>query len=247
VKLTCYTINNFALDVVAAPSERDWITNTEQQFVRRCLPLMIANAHGWQILAQDSCDAVWNGGNQQSDIELKTGSGTDAHFSTHFGYGILTFRIHCILRTGPGINLWIAGPTNCFKDAIQPMSAVIESDWMPYTFTMNWQFTRPGTWVHFEKGEPVCQFFPVPRGIVDNAEPSLRDIKSDPELCDMHQEWRESRDAFVKGLKTQDPEAIAQKWQKHYFRGLYPDGSPAISEHQTKVRPREFSAKTDEF
>jgi hypothetical protein len=246
VKLTCYTINNLPLEVVAAPSERDWIAKTQEQFARRCLPLVIANAHGWQILAQDSCDATWNGGNYQNDIELKTGSGTDANISSHFGYGILTFRIHCILRTEPGINLWIAGPANSFKDAIQPMSAVIESDWMPYTFTMNWQFTRPGTLVHFEKGEPICQFFPVPRGIVDAAEPVLRELNSDPDLQSMHQEWRAARDAFITALKAEDTEAVSQKWQKHYFRGLYPDGSQAIPKHQTKVRPREFRPENNE-
>jgi hypothetical protein len=235
------------VEVVAAPSERDWIANTQDQFARRCLPLMIANAHGWQILAQDSCDAIWNGGSYQADIELTTGSGTATHISTHFGYGVLTFRIHCILRTEPGINLWIGGPTNSFKDAIQPMSAVIEADWMPYTFTMNWQFTRPGTQVRFEKGEPICQFFPVPRGIVDNVQPVLRDIKSDSELHAMHKEWRVSRDDFIKALNDQQPEAVSQKWQKHYFRGLYPDGSQGISEHQTKVRPREFKAEADEL
>ena len=243
MKLTCYTMNNLPLEVVAAPSERDWIAKTQDQFARRCLPLIIANAHGWQILAQDSCDAIWNGGNYQTDIELKTGSGTDANISTHFGYGILTFRVHCILRTEPGINLWIAGPANSFKDAIQPMSAVVEADWMPYTFTMNWQFTRPGTSVHFEKGEPVCQFFPVPRGIVENAEPVLRDLKNEPDLHDMHQQWRASRDAFIIALKTQDSEAASQKWQKHYFRGLYPDGSEGIPSHQTKIRAREFKSE----
>ena len=72
------------------------------------------------------------------------------------------------------MNMWVTGPVNSFKDGIQPMSALLETDWMPYTFTMNWQVTRKRKWIRFEKGEPVAQVFPVPRGVVDDAEPELR-------------------------------------------------------------------------
>ena len=36
----------------------------------------------------------------------------------------------------------VTGPFNQPKDAIQPLTAIVETDWAPFTFTMNWKFTR---------------------------------------------------------------------------------------------------------
>jgi hypothetical protein len=43
---------------------------------------------------------------------------------------------------------------NSPKDGIAPLTGVIETDWLPYPFTMNWQMTRPGS-VRFDKDEAV--------------------------------------------------------------------------------------------
>ena len=51
--------------------------------------------------------------------------------------------------------MWAMGPPNHIKDGIQPLAGLVETDWLPFPFTMNWLFTRPGT-VRFEKGEPFC-------------------------------------------------------------------------------------------
>ena len=57
--------------------------------------------------------------------------------------GILTFDVAYIFRTPPGYHLLVSGPINTFKDGVAPMTAVVETDWLPYTFTFNYQFTRP--------------------------------------------------------------------------------------------------------
>jgi hypothetical protein len=141
-----------------------------------------ANAHGWQILCQDGCWVRWNGGIYPKDMKVKTDSGKTTEVSSHFGHGILTFQVHCLLRTEPGYNTWVTGPVNQFKDGIQPMSAMLETDWMPYTFTMNWQITRKRKWIRFEKGEPIAQFFPVPRRIVDGCDPVMQPLATDADL-----------------------------------------------------------------
>ena len=70
-----------------------------------------------------------------------------------FGQGVLPFHIQGLFRTPPQWNLWVGGSPNRFKDAIQPLTGIIETDWSPYTFTMNWRFTRPGQWISFEEGQ----------------------------------------------------------------------------------------------
>ena len=116
---------------------------------------------------------------------------------SQFGSGILTFNPLLILRPPPGHDLWVSGPVNRFKDAIQPMSALIEADWMPFTFSMNWQITRADTTITFEKGEPFCSFFPVARGLVERCEPVLKPISEDPALQKSYWASRMTRNAAV--------------------------------------------------
>ena len=67
----------------------------------------------------------------------------------------------CLFRTEPGYDLMVQGPDQPAQGWIAPLTGIIETDWAPYTFTMNWMFTRPGQVVRFEAGEPFCHFFPV--------------------------------------------------------------------------------------
>ena len=49
MKFICYTFEDKQIDIRPASAERSWIDDTRRQFAKRCLPLMVANAHGWQI------------------------------------------------------------------------------------------------------------------------------------------------------------------------------------------------------
>ena len=132
---------------------------TNQRFAYRCLPLNIANAYGWEVLCNAGFLAMWWGGEGLDSIVIEPDPGTIAPAISHFGHGILTFHLPCLFSTEPGAELMVQGPINRPKDGIAALSGVIETDWSPYSFTMNWMFTRPGTPVRFEKGEPYCHIF----------------------------------------------------------------------------------------
>ena len=244
MKITCFRTfsaqSGSEFEVRPAPAERDWIDATPQRFAARCLPLLIANSHGWEILFKDSCEAVWNGGTAAEDVSVTTQSGKTDYVRSHFGEGILTFSIRGLFRTDPGVNLWVRGPINYFKDGIQPLTGIVETDWSPATFTMNWKFTRAGHPVRFERDEPICHIFPLPRGLVDQVSPEIASIDSDPELKLDYEHARDARRAFIEGLKSHDPETVAAGWQRDYFRGAFPSGRRAIAGHQTKLHPKPF-------
>lgn len=247
MKLIAYfTARDREFEIRPANQERDWINKTPVRFAARCLPLLMANAHGWEILLKDSCEVTWNGGAAIEDLKVVTDSGEDVYVGSHFGSGILTFRIHCLFRTEPSINLWICGPVNVFKDGVQPLSALIESDWMPYTFTMNWQVTRPHEVIRFKKGEAICHIFPVPRNLVEDTQPEIKSLDSNTELFQSHGKWTSARRDFNARLKANEPDAAREKWQKHYFRGLYPDGKTHFPEHRTKVTAMPFVNQSDD-
>lgn len=239
MKLNCYLMDRPPLSIRPAPLLREWMEKTPDRYAYRCLPLNIGNSHGWEVCCDESFDAVWNGGNQINDIHIPSGKPA----ISHFGSGILTFHVACIFETEPGWNLFVMGPPNAPKRGIYPLTGVIETDWAPYSFTMNWIFTEPNHVVHFQKGEPFCFFFPVPRGMIETVEPAFRDMRSNPELLKQHTDWIQSRHDFLKNLKDPHSDASKAKWQRRYFRGEQMTGEVGLEEHQTKLRPKAFVNK----
>lgn len=248
MKLECYLEDDVELDIQPASARRDWMDATGNRFAYRCLPLSIANAHGWSIHCGGGFEAVWNGGNDPADVRVvPTGDGSP-EARGHFGYGTLTIAPLAVFRTEPGYNLWVTGPPNVFKDGIQPLSAVVETDWMPFHFTMNWKFTRPDHPIRFAKGEPYCFLFPVPRGTVEEVTPTLRRLGDAPEIAGQVRTANEMRAflATVKRMKESEGREFeienerALKFQKWYMQGQLPDGSASFEAHQKCLEVRPF-------
>lgn len=242
MKLICYATSGPPPKIVPAPLERDWMEATQDGFAYRCLPLNIANAHGWLILNSAPLVARWDGGDGKEAISVETEEVEGVHSPpalSHFGHGVLTFHVNALFRTEPGYDLFVTGPTNALKDGIQPLSGVIETDWATSTFTMNWRFTRKHTPVAFEIDEPICMLFPVQRGLVESVEPEHRALESNPELLAQHAQWAQGRQTFIDDLNVEDSEARWRKWQKEYFRGDIP-GAPKPDNHRTKLRVKPF-------
>lgn len=230
----------------AAPSKRDWMDATPQSFAYRCLPLTIANAHGWEILSARSFTATWDGTTRTQGIEIAFDeddpepAGAVVGPLSHFGSGVLTFEMPFLFRTPPGWNVMVMGPVNRPKDGIAALTGVIETDWSPYSFTMNWLFTRADHPVRFERGEPICHLFPLKRAALERVEPELRDFHEDRDRAEQNRIWSESRGAFITALSEREAEAVKEKWQKAYYRGDRPDGRPGSKDHQIKLRLEEF-------
>ena len=241
MKLTAYVVDGHSIDIRPAPVERDWMDNIDQRYAYRCLPLSIANAHGWEILCAAGFTAVWDGGPALDAVKVITDQAVAAPALGHFGFGLLTFHVPCLFRTEAGFDLMVTGPINRPKDAIAPLTGLIEADWAPYSFTMNWQFTRPQTPVRFEKGEPFCHIMPVRRGEIELVEPELRSLSDNPELKRQHDTWVADRKRFNIDLRQPGSEAQAEKWQKLYHRGVMPDGEAAgTADHRTRLKVRPF-------
>ena len=240
--LTCYTYESWQPRIRPASGKRDWMDDTPERFAYRCLPLAIANAHGWEILSPCGFTARWNGGQGVEAVEIMVDEGASHRRLpiSLFGQGTITFHVEGILRTSEGWNLWVGGPPNAAKDGIAPLGGVIETDWSPYTFTMNWRFTRPNHWVRFEENEPFCFFFPVQRAALADVQPQLRPIDEAPELKAEFEEWDHSRTSFQKWVEEAKPSAPAEKWQKLYYRGMRPGGKKGVPDHDTKLRLNGF-------
>jgi|GEM_PF-1516332 len=237
-----YPIGGGAQKDLFRPSARlrQWQLDSHKQNAVRCLPLNIANCNGWEGIISGSFDAVWNGGSAVHDIEVIPHGDGPVFVASHFGEGVLTFIPGVLFRTPPGHNMMMMGPINQPKDGIHPLTGLIETDWAPYSITMNWKFTRLGR-VSFKKGEPFCHVFPIERGYVESFRPVTRNAREhNPELLQEYEDWSKSRNHFNRELAAGNPDVEKQGWQKHYYRGLHPDCVHHEDAHQTKITLPEF-------
>ncbi len=236
------TVPADGFELVTAPHGREWMDATYNRAAYRCLPLLMANQSGWLILNPATIRARWDGGTVMGAIEMQrlqssAVPGPDYLYpASHFGSGIITWTLPFLFRTPPGYNLLVRGPANSPKDGVAPLEGIVETDWTPATFTMNWKITRLDTWIVFTKGEPIAMIVPQRRSELEEFTPQILPLEDNPELKASNAAWRESRDQF----NAEFVAGATDGWERHYFRGSAPDGSVA-SEHQTRLRLKEFT------
>ena len=241
--LHAYQLSPHAARLVKSGRGRDWMDTTPVRFAYRCLPMVIANQHGWLLLNRHKFAVTWNGGPDPSALAIQFLSGEEPRNAVStFGWGILTFTISYLFRTAPGYNLHVRGPANSPKDGIVALEGIVESDWTEATFTMNWKVTRPNHPVVFEENEPIAMISPLKRSEVERFRPELHDLAADPQLETLHREWAQSRAKHNADLKVSNSRARKEGWQRHYVRGISIRTEPA-REHQTKLTLAEFADK----
>ena len=211
MELECYPTAERPPEIVPGRPQRAWMDRFAERHPYRCLPLSMANTTGWEILCPMAFTAEWNGGLMQSDITLTPDRpNPDFHnfVKSHFSHGVLTFH--------PGY--------------------LFETDWLPFPFTMNWMFTRPGK-VRFEKNEPFCFITLTQDRQLADFQPVIRGMDRNPELRDQYDTWEKHRSEFNKRIFRLDPEATREAWQRYYFRGEFPEETgEAPKDHVNKRR-----------
>ena len=237
--LECFATTARPPELVPGRPERAWMDQFTQRHPYRCLPLTMANTSGWEMLCPVSFTAEWNGGKDIKDIVFRPDRPhPDFHelVKSHFSGGVITFHPGYLFRTPPGWDMWCQGPPNWIKDGVQALQGLVETDWLPFPFTMNWMFTRPGK-VRFEKGEPFCWITLTPHRAMDEVQPIQRSMASDLEYQNQYLAWGEQRADFNKRLGQRDPDAVKEAWQRYYFRGELPVESAAKpTDHINKRR-----------
>jgi hypothetical protein len=239
MKLECYPMDPRPPELAPGRPDRDWMDAFVHRHPYKCLPLIMANTTGWEMLCPMDLTIEWNGGPHQQDLVVRPDR-PHPDFSrfaqSHFSGGVVTFHTGYMFRTDPGWAVWAMGPPNHIKDGVQPLSGIVETDWLPFPFTMNWILTRPGQ-VKFKKGEPFCFITLMEHRKVEEVQPVLRTLDSDPVFRGQYEAWSRQREGFNKRLAQGDPETAKQAWQRFYFKGEMPeDVGEAPKSHVNKRR-----------
>jgi len=229
-------------DLRWADHRRDWMDATQQGFAYRCLPLTIMNQIGWQVLSPVSFTAVWNGRPEPGGVAFEFHSADPVWrgwINDHFGHGVITWNTPYLWKTRPeGSRLLVMGPPNMFKPNLHPLTALIESDWMNMSFTMNWKIGWPGTPVAFAAGEPLFQVVPLATNVCANLEGAkvvYKKLQNEPEVHGQYLAWQQSRNTFH--AEKKEGSVAPDAWQRNYFQGKDTAGQKAAPDHYTRMTP----------
>ncbi len=149
-----------------SPVRRRWMDELPQSY--QCLPLVIANQWGWQLLCPTEVRVTWDGTPGLDGVRVEVAPQYEPAIKSQFGAGIVTFTPPWLFRTSPGWDLYLKGPSNRWKPNCVPLEGIIETWWLNYTFTLNWKLVEPGT-VIFAQGESLGQLIPVPHATFQDA------------------------------------------------------------------------------
>lgn len=217
--------------VTKASSKRDWMENTDSRFAYRCLPLSIANSHGYVFNLKKPVQFIWNGKDTTDAITIK--SNPDNMIASIFGSGIITLHLDYIVTTNKGDNIVITGPHNQYFTGMHHLTGIYETDWAPFSFTMNYKITHPDQLITITPNQPVCQIYPIPRNYIEEDVTTIKHISENPTLESHYQQFSDSREKFLSSNR-ENKDSI-KYWQKTYFKGEFVDGTKCPFDHKTKL------------
>ena len=218
--------NQKIFEIAPLSGKRHWMTETPQGYAYRCVPLTVANTYGWSVLNPYDFVAEWNGSDATDAVSIKFKEDGYPYASSHFGSGILTIHPDFIIKTEKNISMFVRGVPNSIQEGIEPLDGIVETDWLPFTFTFNYKFTKPGA-VNFKKGDPLFSFFPIERGFIEKFHLETQEIASNLELNADYQAYNKSRQDYL--------DNNTGKYQKYYANGKGPEKEYEIVNHQKRT------------
>lgn len=225
-----------ASKLIQAPSaKREWINKDPQQvFAYSCIPMTNASESGIWIVSDSSFNVFWNGGKLLQDVVFAFDSDEDKKnnvisVSSHFPIGIITFSLPFIFRTSPGWGLYVSGCPNLPINGLQALEAIVETNWLPFTFTMNYKITEPNKVIRIEKGMPICRIIPYQLNLNEKININFKKISEDKNLIQKWKEWSDSRLEWNSGLreKSKNGDNKVPPYSSSLRQNFYRDGADA--------------------
>lgn len=218
-------------DIVPLKIHRNWMTKSQDKFAYKCLPLNIANQYGWAVLSPCDFKVSWYGGDVPNGVEVfDIEERFMENIHSHFGSATFTINVDFIIKTPENYSLYIRGLPNKEYGILKPLDAIVETDWLPFTFTYNFKFLDTGVY-EFKKGDPLFSFFPILRNTVENFEIISQNINEDKKLLEDFSELAELRHSGLSKLS----ENGKYDYQKFYINGKGPSKVYEIKNHIKKL------------
>lgn len=216
-------------NITPADSKREWM-NEDGGWSYNCLPLKIANKYGWFVRCPYDIEITWDG--IESEKNFTVNSDNEEFFKYidfNFGNGTLTFMLDFIIKSSIGDSLYVRGISNNKKELIYPLDGIVETDWLPFTFSFSYKFLKAGA-VKFKKDEPIFMFFPIKRNYIENFDISYKFIGEDQVLKEQRNKFNQSRNDHNDNIINNKRSA-----QKFYIKGAIINEKINIQNHKINL------------
>lgn len=243
MNITAYIVNernDKLLTIEPASKTRGWMDESAGKYAYSCLPLVIANQLGWVVKACCSFDLMWDGGSHQNAVKFyfhENEPDMSQFVVSHFGQGIISFRLPWVFRTDQGTGLIVRGPSNQWLNGAHALEGFVESWGLESTFTMNWKITIPNIKVHFPGQFPFCQILPYEIANLNNYACTKKPISENEELANKYARWLERRKNTLKNLFSSKEKT---NYEKNYVKGLDVEGEK-VEGHLKKINLSRFT------
>lgn len=220
---------NWALPIRSCKIQREWMDIHPKKNPYKCNPMTVANGYGWEIYSPSSFTAIWDGDPRQSDttgIAFRCKESNPVLPEHHFGNGILTWNTGFIFKTEFPYAMFVSSPINTIVKNATPLSGIVETHWLPFTFTLNWKIHGPGMPVTVNAGDVLAQIFPVQINVFDDIEVSVKHMDEAPDEFKVNvTNWSKSRNTNL------------NFYQGHYHRGEIPGTDYKEPNRYSRIRP----------
>lgn len=242
----CYSVahyfskSGYLPKIVPAKIKREWADESPTKHPYRCIPLSIGSSYGWDLLSPCTFSIEFDGKENPRNDSIKI-TVLDGYpyiedvVEPYFEQGTITFKVPFIFKTEPGYNTFITGPLNTPKDNIYPMSAIVETDWLPFTFGMTWKMMSKGS-AYFAKNEPFMRFFPIKREkMLEDCQIVVESITNNPKLDGEYQAYSNTKKKVMEESKKVGRTCP----HTNYSEGVMSDGTIGepikVTDHYSKI------------
>lgn len=191
--------------------EKDPKTKDHAKF---CLPLLMANGIGYDILSPATFEIFWDGDeSEQAIVNILEKSSHYPMVDNHSSGGSFTVQTHFIPKTEEGYYTYIKGIPN-IRRPFSVMEGLIESWWNPAHFGIVCLCNHAGRFKVF-KGEPIARLMLINQDV----------LKLKLNYKYNHLDFPKRKEYIEKKSKQKGKTL-------DYFKGLYPNGDKV--EHHIK-------------
>ena len=223
--------NSDCFDVRQGKIKRDHLDNTHSAHGYMCQPISTAGLHGWEFVLTNDVKFIWDGISDSSGEHvtiLEGGKTPEGHIFVDTGTANATiaFQLNTVIETDQDHYVWLMGAPNYFIDGVQPMNALLQSDWYHFnSIQFCWKITRANEEITIPAGTPFLFMMNYPKSLIESTTFTMRDANE--EELKRVESYNKIRSDFYDN-------ADAWKWHQMYKHGVE---SPEIKHLEKPFRP----------
>ncbi len=190
MELTAYNWRQDERYSLVGPNDRrEWMNAAEDGHPYRCAPLRLANVSELWIVAHEPTFVRWDPRAGRDLLSI------DGLGESHFGHGIVTFRVPFVFDVSEPWCLLVKGPSNVVVPNAHALEGVIDPRAAAVGFTMNWLIQEGGTAI-FERGKPIAAITLIDPAALHATEVRIRPLADHPRRDELEAWWQTRTDLF---------------------------------------------------